>query len=105
MLIAGDPQNDYIFRAANIEDEIRKTLVNCKDSKVITSNERLHLSNNILPQLLYLNDHHFNGCPKIRRELLSLNKVILNEENLEVIWGEFLNYADSPGDNFGTWAI
>lgn len=105
MLQHGNPQNEYIWRAAMIEDEIRKSLVYCLESKVITSKERLHISNNILPKLLDLNNRHFGGCPKIKQQLCSLNEVILNEESLEIIWNEFLKYADSPGNNFGTWAI
>lgn len=106
MLDLDDPKTKHIFYAARIEDDIRLILVECMESDNFLSNEkRKIISDEKLNQLLKLNELEFHNSHKIKSSISSLKEIVLHEKDLQKIWTSFLSFADSPGDNFGTYAI
>jgi len=106
MLDLSDPQTQHIFRAAALEDEIRKQLVAIKKDVMGSehSSRYLDIVSRVIPALRRLNEEHFGSSYGITKHLDDISAAA-TQNNLDLCWKHFLALADSPGDNFGTWAI
>ena len=106
MLNSGNAQSKYVHKAAVIEDQIRAELLAMRQAKgtaeLIGRQERIqHV---LIPQLLELNEKHFNNSPAIAHTIVKLNNAIARLDHAGA-WECFLALAERPGNNFGTWAI
>lgn len=104
MLDLSHPQTMHIFLAARLQDEIRTCLV-----AAIQAKRRLREVDTvrvllILEQLDSLNSEHFGADVGIASTLERLRDSVRGGDT-EIMWSRFLELADTPGKNFGTWAI
>jgi len=105
-MLDNKPDSQYIFQAAAIEDKIRAELLAMQSAtgsaELIGRQETVTLM--LIPQLLELNKTFFNHSSKIENTILQLQNAV-NKLNHAQAWECFLNLAERPGNNFGTWAI
>lgn len=106
MLDLDHPQTKYVFKASAIEDKIRAELLAMREAKgsaeLIGRQERIQFV--LTLELLELNKNHFGNCPKITNTIIALRDAVGKLDHAAA-WECFLNLAERPGDNFGTWAI
>lgn len=106
MLILDHPQTPFVFRACKIEDEIRRRLLAMEtapaDDREIM---RLEILDDLLPALYALRAAHFAEDPRIDDGLRAIENAVRDGDSLEAMKAAFFTFADSPGYNFGTWAI
>jgi len=100
------PSSRFIFQAAAIEDKIRVELIAMKSAtgsaELIGRQETILLV--LLPQLHEHNARHFNNSAAINQTLKTLGDAVGRLDHAAA-WEAFLNLAERPGKNFGTWAI
>ena len=104
MLDLSHPQAKHVIKAARLEDEIRICLVEAKQNhRALEDVETIRVLR-ILEELDALNIDHFASNAGIASTIEGL-KASVRGGDTEIIWNRFLELADAPGDNFGTWVI
>lgn len=105
-MLSNHPQSRFIFQASGIESKIRTEILEMKSAKgsaeLIGRQEHVLLF--LLPQLHDLNANHFNNSTAITQTLNALGDAVGKLDH-DAAWDAFLNLAERPGNNFGTWAI
>lgn len=103
MLNSDDPRSIHVFRASAIQDCIHPILLGWKQSGMLTE-EGSRAIEMALAELRALNAMYFNLDPGISRSLDALGDAVRKGE-AEFSWELFCVFANSPGENFGTWLI
>lgn len=104
MLNHHDPETQYVFRAAALEDYIRAYLVAARGGDSADHESRYqNIISRVIPELRRVNSEHFGASKGISDSLDALETAItLND--LDLSW-ELFDKLTGLGDNFGTWAI
>ena len=104
MLDLEHPQTKHIFQAAKLEDQMRPILVAARsDERTFTDTERSQLDV-LLGALDDLNAANFGQDAGIVATIEYLRQSIHAGES-SLAWTRFIDLAERPGKNFGTWAI
>lgn len=105
-MLNNHPDSKFIFKASGIQEKIRIELIAMQSAKgsaeLIGRQETISLV--LIPQLHKLNANHFNNSAAINQTLQTLNDAVGRLDH-QAAWEAFLNLAERPGNNFGTWAI
>lgn len=105
MLDLNHPQTKHIFRAAKLEDDIRPFLVAAEKEGRELREDEIDSILSSLDQLDRLNETHFDSNTGISRTIDHLRISIQNHHSIKDIWSNFIDLAETDGDNFGTFAI
>lgn len=106
MLDPRDPQSEHVFHAAALEERIRAHLAAIQRDIGGHDMEWRYreIIEGIIPELRRLNEEHFDSSAGITRQLAAL-EAAAGRHDIEQAWSLFIAFAESPGENFGTWAI
>jgi hypothetical protein len=96
------PQTALIFEASGLEEKIRPHLLAWLNGAPFE--QRREVLDTWLPQLHELNRRGFGNSPAIAATLDRLAEAVRGTDP-GAAWQGFLDLAETPGDNFGTWAI
>ncbi|WP_176040283.1 hypothetical protein [Burkholderia stabilis] len=106
MLDLDHPMAPHILKAAEIEDRIRRRLLVWRDAPASgeAASAIAEITGQLIPLLRALNDERFGADQGIAATLDELHAAVGNGDP-ETSWQAFLQLAEGPGRNFGTWAI
>ncbi len=117
MLDLDHPRTQFIFEASRIEEQMRGLLLAWLSGEALQG--QAEILNVLLPRLHDLNRQHFGHAAGISATLnrlaaavqrfdvrrFNLNCRGADSADAQAAWTCFLDLAERPGDNFGTWAI